>query len=103
MTLDISNFYLNTPMIRFEYIHIKFEDIPEEVIEEYGLRKIATPDGYVYVKARKEMYGLPQAGLLAQELLEKRLGEHGYTQSKIIPGLPESTKQARLLITGLKK
>ena len=30
------------------------------------------------------MYGLPQAGIIAQELLEKRLGEHGYYQSKII-------------------
>ena len=33
------------------------------------------------------MYGLPQAGLIAQELLEKRLNKEGYHQSKIIPGL----------------
>ena len=33
------------------------------------------------------MYGLPQAGLLAQQLLEKRLEKHGYTQSKQTPGL----------------
>ena len=33
------------------------------------------------------MYKLPQAGLLAQELLKERLAEHGYYQSKIIPGL----------------
>ena len=33
------------------------------------------------------MYGLPQDGFLAQELLEKRLGKHGYFQSKIISGL----------------
>ena len=32
------------------------------------------------------MYGLPQAGLLAQEFLEKRLNEHGYSQSKFTPG-----------------
>ena len=32
------------------------------------------------------MYGLPQAVLLAQELLEKRLQKHGYTQSKVTPG-----------------
>ena len=32
------------------------------------------------------MYGLPQAGLLAQELLEQRLGKQGYTQSKVTPG-----------------
>jgi hypothetical protein len=33
------------------------------------------------------MYGLPQAGIIAQELLQKRLGEHGYYQSKIVNGL----------------
>ena len=33
------------------------------------------------------MYGLPQAGNLAQELLEKWLAEFRYTQSKIIHGL----------------
>ena len=27
------------------------------------------------------MYGLPQAGLIAQQLLEKRLGDEDYTQS----------------------
>ena len=33
------------------------------------------------------MYGLPQAGLIVNELLEKRLGKHEYTQSKIVPVL----------------
>jgi hypothetical protein len=33
------------------------------------------------------MYGLPQAGILAQELLEKCLNKHGYCQSPITPGL----------------
>ena len=31
------------------------------------------------------MYGLPQAGLLANELLEKRLNKRGYRQSKLVP------------------
>ena len=31
------------------------------------------------------MYGLPQAGLLAQQLLEKRLETHGYKGSKKTP------------------
>ncbi len=87
MTLDISNFYLNTPMVRPEYLKIHLSQIPEEVIDEYNLRDIATPDGYVYIKVTKGMYGLPQAGLLANELLEKRLNEHGYKQSMLIPGL----------------
>jgi hypothetical protein len=33
------------------------------------------------------MCGLLQAGIIAQELLAKRLKEHGYTQSKTMPGL----------------
>ncbi len=33
------------------------------------------------------MYGLPQAGIVAQELLQERLAKVGYYQSKIIPGL----------------
>ena len=33
------------------------------------------------------MYGLPQAGIIAQELLQERLAKVGYHQSKIIPGL----------------
>ncbi len=34
----------------------------------------------------KGMYALPQAGIIAQELLADRLTKHGYMQSKIIPG-----------------
>ncbi len=33
------------------------------------------------------MYGLPQAGIIAQELLAKKLKEHGYSQSETTPGL----------------
>ena len=32
------------------------------------------------------MYGLPQSGILAHRLLEKRLGDHGYHQSTQTPG-----------------
>ena len=69
-TLNIKNFYLNTPMERFDYMRLKMEDIPENVIEKYEL-KDKEEDGQVYVETRKGMYGLPQAGILAQKLLEK--------------------------------
>ena len=87
MTLDVKNFYLNTPMNRYEYVKIKSDDIPEEIIVEYNLRKKVTSDGYVYIEIQKGMYGLPQAGILAQALLQKRLNEHGYSQSRSVPGL----------------
>jgi hypothetical protein len=87
MTLNLKIFYLNTPMTRYEYVRIKIEDVPEEIIVEYNLRDKVASGGHVYVEIRKGMYGLPQAGILAQELLEKRLNEHGYSQSRVVPGL----------------
>ena len=41
----------------------------------------------IYIVADKSMYGLPQAGITANELIEKRLNKHGYRQSKLVPGL----------------
>jgi hypothetical protein len=85
--LDVKDFYLNTPMKRYEYMHIKITDIPKEIINEYKISEIAMDDGYIYCKIQKEMYGLPQAGIIAQELLQESLAKVGYHQSKIIPGI----------------
>ena len=87
MTMDISNFYLMTPLKRPEYIKMKLADIPDEVIQEYKLKDVVSSDGSIYISAIRGMYGLPQAGLLANQIFEKRLNEHGYHQSKLVPGL----------------
>ena len=81
------NFYLNTPTKRKEYVRMELKSFPEDVIKHYNLRELATDDGKLYVEISKGMYGLPQAGIIAQELLEDRLGKHGYDQSKYTPGL----------------
>ena len=87
MTIDIRKCYLCTPLKCPEYLKMKLDSFPDDVIEHYGLNEKASPDGYVYVEIRKGMYGLSQAGIIAQELLEKRLNKHGYFQSKTTPGL----------------
>jgi hypothetical protein len=46
--MDIKDFYLNTPMARYEYMQLKLSDMPEEVIEQYNLLAIATANGFVY-------------------------------------------------------
>jgi hypothetical protein len=84
------NSVISTPGAKFanaEYVKIKLSDIPEEIIEEYKLREKATPDGWVYIKVVRGMYGLPQAGSLGHDLLESRLNKEGYFQSQIVPGL----------------
>ncbi len=86
--LDVKDFYLNTRMKQYKYMHLKLSKIPKKILIEYKLREIATSDGYVYCKIRKGMYGLPQVGIIiAQELLQERLAKVGYHQSKIVPGL----------------
>ena len=42
-------------MRRPEFLHLKLSNIPEEVIVEYNLREIATPDEHVYVIVEKGM------------------------------------------------
>jgi hypothetical protein len=85
--VDIKDFYLCAPMKHPEYMRLKVTDIPEGIMREYKLQELVTQDGYMYCEITKGMYGLPQAGIIAQELLEERLAEYGYHQSKIIPGL----------------
>jgi hypothetical protein len=73
MRMDIKDFYLNTPMARYKYMQLHIADMPDNVIEHYNLRDKATPNGYIYCKIQKGMYGLPQAGIIAQQLLKECL------------------------------
>jgi hypothetical protein len=50
MSLDIKDFYLNTPMERYEYMRMKFDDIPEDIIGQYGLREKVSKDSLVFVE-----------------------------------------------------
>ena len=87
MTIDIKNFYLNTPMERFEYMRLKLSNLPEDFVKRYNLEPKADKNGQVYVDIRRGMYEPPQAGLLAQKLLKERLNAKGYSQSTLVPGL----------------
>ena len=87
MTGDIKNFYLMTPLKRWEYVKLRLSNIPTEVIDEYQLQTKVTRDGHVYIKIRSGMYGIHQADFLDQELFEDRLAAHGYHQNQLMPGL----------------
>ena len=84
---DKSNFYLMMPLKQPEYAKIKINDILEEIIQQYDLQDKVTQDGWVYIQAEKGMYGLSQAGSLGHDLLDERLINAGYEQSKIVPEL----------------
>ena len=59
------------PLNQYEYLQLRLADITEDIWMYFKLKKKTTEDGFVYEKDRKGIYGLPQAGLVAQELLEQ--------------------------------
>jgi hypothetical protein len=91
MMMDIKNYYLGTPLPRFEYMKMLLSRFPEEIIQKYNLNALAV-GGWVYIEIRKGMYGLKQAGLLANQLLQTRLAPFGYSP----PGTPRDYGYTRL-------
>ena len=86
MTLYIKNYYLNTPLDRWEYIWFPLDLILEETILLCPLRPIIHKC-FIYMEIRKGMYGFPQAGILAYKKLKNYLGQHGFKPTKYTPGL----------------
>jgi hypothetical protein len=86
MGLDIGSFYLETPLDRYEYMKFPISLFPQHIIDQYDLTNNVR-HGFVYVEIRKAIYGLPQAGILANQLLRKRLAPAGYYEVAHTPGL----------------
>ena len=84
--INISNFYLDTPLDWLLYAHIAVKYVPQQFIDEYNLASIIT-EGYLHLKVVKGMYGLAQAGILANKLLKTWLASHRYIECTHMPGL----------------
>jgi hypothetical protein len=59
---------------------------PEEIVDKYNLGALAI-DGWVNIKIRKCMYGLKQADLLVNQLLQTSLAPFGYYPARHKSGL----------------
>jgi hypothetical protein len=56
---------------------INLASLPQETIYKYDLGELAQ-DGKVYIEIHKGMYGLPHAGILTNELLQRNIAKDGY-------------------------
>ena len=65
-------------MDRYKYMRLPLHSIPDEIIAQYNLLTLAS-DGWVYLKIRKGMPGLNQAGIIANYRLILHLAKHRYT------------------------
>ena len=86
ITMDIVDYYLGTPLPRSEYLHIPLKFIPDDVLAKHSLG-VYVADGAILFEVLKGMYGLPQAGLLAQQRLTKHLALSGYHEDAFVPCL----------------
>jgi hypothetical protein len=82
----IKKYYLGTPLPTYEYTRLPLTILPLDIIEKYDLKRLAV-NGWVHLEIRKVVYGLKQAGLLANQLLQKRLKPFGYYPARHTPGL----------------
>ena len=80
MTIDIKNYYLNTPLLRPEFIRIPCHMIPDTTIATHCLKPYVHENSILF-QVSKGMYGLPQAGLLAQQRLTAHLANHDYHET----------------------
>ena len=73
------------PMDIPEFIRMKLDNFPDDVIKEYNLMAKVDAKGHVILRVKKGMYGLPYAGIIAQKLLEGRLQKSMTTSRAIQP------------------
>ena len=83
---SIKNFYLTAALDYYEYMKIPLALFPEWIKKQYNLDTHAR-DRFVFLEIRRAVWGLPQAGILANQLLRKRLKPHGYYKCVNTPGL----------------
>ena len=78
MTLDIKYFHYGTPMSRYEYMRLALDFFPDDIIEQYDLRSLVCPNGWIYMEIRICMPGLKQAIRIANKRLKTHITQFGY-------------------------
>ena len=73
---DVKDFYLGTPLKEKRYGKVKAKYIPQVTIDKYNLQDYIEY-GWLYFVIYTGIYGIPEAGRLANDLLRKRLKEFG--------------------------
>jgi hypothetical protein len=72
MCLDVKMITWAHQWTLLEYMRIPTKLILHEIIEQYNILPLVS-DGHVYIEVQKGIYGLPQAGILANQLLARRV------------------------------
>jgi len=83
MCINLKNFYLTANLEYFEYMKIPLNLFPQWIIDQYDLTKHAV-DGMVHIEMRKAVWGLPQAGVLANKNYGRNLNHTDIVNTRIL-------------------
>jgi len=86
MTTDVCDYYLGTPMDTPEYMRVPLKYIPAATMKKHKLEALVH-NSAVVMQLNKGIYGLKQAGRLAQQRMVQHLADHGYEQTANTPCL----------------
>ena len=81
----VKYFYLNTPLREKRYVKVRAKYIPEGNIKKHNLKQYIEDNGWIHFEIGKGMYGIPEAGRLANDLLRVRLKKYGYIEATHTP------------------
>jgi hypothetical protein len=84
VNIDMTDFYLKSPMEEPAYIAVPFKDIPESIIKQYNLKQTATNEK-AYFRVMMTMYGHPVSGYLSNKHLFKTIEPEGYYEDAMVP------------------
>ena len=70
----------------YEYMKIPLALFPRWIIKQYELEN-HVHNRYIYLELRRTVWGLPQAGILANKHLKRKSAPFGYEECKNSPGL----------------
>jgi hypothetical protein len=86
MCLDIKTNYLTACLEYFEYMRMPLMLFPDWIQIQYNMKELVY-NRYIHLEMRQAVWGLPQAGILANKRLRQKLAPFGYFEHVNTPGL----------------
>ena len=77
MCIDINSFDLSATLEYFNYMNIPIALFQQWIIKQYELEKHVF-NGFLHLELRQAVWGLPQAGILANKRLKQKLAPFRY-------------------------
>ena len=88
--MDVADMYLHSrlPDDQYEYMVLNIDEIPQEIVTSYNIADYVAPgDTKAYVEVIGCLYGMKQAGYIANKDIVEHLSNNGYTQHHNTPCL----------------